>query len=1295
MALVFVLCGSAFAAQAQVVISQVYGGGGNASAPFNRDFIELHNNGVATVSVAGWSVQYASSAGTTWAATALTGTIPAGGYYIVHQASGGAIGAALPTADATGTINMSGTNGKVALVNSTTLLTGTCPIGNVDFVGYGSANCSETAPTGVLSNTTAAIRANGGCTDNGNNSTDFAVAAPSPRNSASAGFACGAGLPSLSIADLTLNEGDTGTQTATFTVQLSSPAGAGGVTFDIATADGSATALGSDYVANVLTAQTIPAGFSTYTFNVTVNGDTVVEPNENFLVNVTNVSGATTSDGQASATITNDDSPAVPTLSIADLTIDEGDTGTKTAIFTVQLSGAAPVGGVTFDIATADDTATTAGSDYLARALTGQTIPSGSSTYTFDVTVNGDTAVESNESFLVNVTNVSGATIGDGQARATIVNDDFNITPIHDIQGAGATSPIVGQTVTTLGIVTGRKGNGFFLQTADGEADANTATSQGIFVFTSTTPPLQATVGNRVRVSGTVVEFIPSQDPLQLPLTEISNTTAIIELSTGNAMPTPVQLTTTFPDPANPALDQLEPVEGMRVTAASFTVVAPTRGSTNEPNATGSSNGQINLVVTGVARPVREPGIPNPDPAPVPGGGSFPPLPRWDFNPELMFSDTDGIGAPKLDLAAGATLTNYVGPMDYGFRRYSIYPDPAITPVIVQPSLTAARLPTADEFTVAAYNLERFFDTVSDGTGEPVLTATAYANRLNKASLGIRNFLNTPDILGIVEVEKLPVLQDLANKISADAIASSQGDPQYVPYLQEGNDVGGIDVGFLVKSAEVAAGIDRVEVLAVTQQGKTTVLTNPDSSTSLLNDRPPLQLDALVHFADGRKFPITVFVVHQRSLSGATGNDANGERIRNKRQKQAEYLAGLVEGMQTADPDRRITLVGDFNAFEFNDGLVDAMNVVTGTPSPDAATVVPGDGIDLVTTNLLNLASNEPVDQRYSFVFDGNAQSLDHILINQELGAAAAGFSLDHARINADFPEINRNDANSPSRLADHDPAVAYFAVAMADLAVSASATPASVPVGGAMTFNATVSNLGPDAANFPGIGFAFDAELADLGVTAPSGWTCDAPVVGSGQTSVGCASMTTLADAGSAVFQLTATAPANETGNAINMSVVATSQTEDPDVDNNDASASVSVVLSSVDLSARLNTLARWYRPNDSIIIDIPLVNAGPDSAPQTMLVVRANVPSDMSAFFITMTPPAGWSCPRATSATFEVTCTRSTPVAAGSNQNFRVSMLIPASYTALIEMMVQASSAGTELTPANNVATRKLQRR
>ncbi|HZS08970.1 MAG TPA: lamin tail domain-containing protein [Blastocatellia bacterium] len=176
-----------------IVISQVYGGGGNSGATFKNDFIELFNRGNTTINVTGWTVQYASTTGTTWQSTTLSGSIAPGRYYLVQEAAGTGGTVSLPTPDASGSIAMSATGGKVALVSNPTLLSGACPASAtiVDFVGYDGANCFEGSPTPTLSNTTAALRNNSGCADTDNNLADFTVGAPNPRNSASSASSCG------------------------------------------------------------------------------------------------------------------------------------------------------------------------------------------------------------------------------------------------------------------------------------------------------------------------------------------------------------------------------------------------------------------------------------------------------------------------------------------------------------------------------------------------------------------------------------------------------------------------------------------------------------------------------------------------------------------------------------------------------------------------------------------------------------------------------------------------------------------------------------------------------------------------------------------------------------------------------------------------------------------------------------------------------------------------------------------------------------------------------------------------
>jgi predicted extracellular nuclease len=190
----------ALASTSGVVVSQVYGGGGNSGATLKNDFIELFNAGSDPVALAGWSVQYNSTSGTgTWLKTDLSGVVlQPRQYYLVQQAAGTGGSQDLPTPDAIGTIFMSATGGKVALVNSTVALVGDKPNSPtiVDLVGYGSANFFEgTGPAPAPSNTTADLRAANGCTDTDQNAGDFATGAPVPRNTASPLGTCGGDGP--------------------------------------------------------------------------------------------------------------------------------------------------------------------------------------------------------------------------------------------------------------------------------------------------------------------------------------------------------------------------------------------------------------------------------------------------------------------------------------------------------------------------------------------------------------------------------------------------------------------------------------------------------------------------------------------------------------------------------------------------------------------------------------------------------------------------------------------------------------------------------------------------------------------------------------------------------------------------------------------------------------------------------------------------------------------------------------------------------------------------------------------
>jgi hypothetical protein len=188
---------------------------------------------------------------------------------------------------------------------------------------------------------------------------------------------------------------------------------------------------------------------------------------------------------------------------------------------------------------------------------------------------------------------------------------------------------------------------------------------------------------------------------------------------------------------------------------------------------------------------------------------------------------------------------------------------------------------------------------------------------------------------------------------------------------------------------------------------------------------------------------VTVIVNHLRSLSGVD-DPSDGDRVRAKRRAQAEYLANLIQARQTADPTERIVSIGDYNAFQFNDGYVDSIGTIKGSPT-SANEVVLASG-DLVDPDLADLVDFVTASERYSFVFDGNAQELDHVLVTTGPQNSLRPVDLQYGRMDADFPEIYRSDPNRPERLSDHDPLIAYFSLNLPPVCATAAAAASTFP---------------------------------------------------------------------------------------------------------------------------------------------------------------------------------------------------------------------------------------------------------
>ncbi len=619
---------------------------------------------------------------------------------------------------------------------------------------------------------------------------------------------------------------------------------------------------------------------------------------------------------------------------------------------------------------------------------------------------------------------------------------------ISDVQGEKAVSPDEGQTARLTGIVTARLKIGFFIQTPDDKTDGNPATSEGIYVYTGNETAFQTAVGSLVSVTGTITEFRPKAEPASLPITELSmkNGTDFIKVvSKDNPLPKPIVLTVA--DFASNKIDQLEKYEGMRVVVEALTIVAPTKGRVDDKTGTSISDGVFYGVLKGIPRPFREPGMDIYDFLFLEDKDelkkNFSKMPVFDSNPETLRIDSDEQlsaqtteikGKEKqnkfelvlqtrtraIEVTSFAEIKNLVGVMHYGYQKYTILPD-ADNKAAISGLIKSLPLPAPNErqFSLAGMNLENFFDDADDPSiKEDIVTSEAFQNRMKKISMAIREYMQMPDVIGTVEVESLSVLKKLAEKINADAALAKQPNPKYEAYLIDGNDGRGIDVGFLVKSA-------RVNVIEIKQFGKDEKFKNPNSKDQdTLNDRPPLMLQAIINDQKtNNPVAFTIIVNHLKSFLGIDDPKDGGARVRSKRQAQAEFLAKFVQARQKANADEKIVLLGDFNAFQFNDGIGDIVGVIKGTPAPKEQVLYASD--DLVNPDLIDLVDLIKPEQRYSYAFDGYAQVLDHIIINQAMKKNLVGFG--YSRLNADFPEVYRNESNRVERYSDHDPAIAYF----------------------------------------------------------------------------------------------------------------------------------------------------------------------------------------------------------------------------------------------------------------------------
>lgn len=645
----------------------------------------------------------------------------------------------------------------------------------------------------------------------------------------------------------------------------------------------------------------------------------------------------------------------------------------------------------------------TNGTDYTPNLTGTAVIAAGATSVDITITPVDDSSVEGSETAILTLVDDADYDLsGSASATVTIADNDVNITRIYTIQGAAHRSPLVGQSVATVGIVTAVDSNGFYLQDATGDGDI--ATSDGIFVFTNTRPTVQ--VGSEVQVSGVVSEFIPGgADTGNLSTTQITatNPSAITTLSTGNALPAAVVLGVdrtpptkvidddqstpynvlqgggTF-DPVADGLDFYESLEGMRVTINDALAVGATNGfgeiftvANNGTGATGlSDRGTINIA---------------PD----------------DFNPERIQVQFDSGILPGFtqNVSVGAKLGDVTGVVGYNFGNFEVNVTETFS--VVEPSALTAEVtqlkPGADKLTVASYNILNLDPNDNDGDRDIA------DGRFVAIAQQIINNLGTPDVIGLQEVQDNSgsindgtISASVTLQTLVDAIAAAGGPTyQFIDNPFIGNNVSGGQPGANIRTAFLY-NPNRVELV----DGSVKTIGGQNPGEAFAGARLPLvatfefngQEVTVVnnHFSSkGGSSPL--FGANQPSADRQEDPQVNGSL--DERRAQAQAVKDYVDSLLVNAPDANIAVVGDFNEFEFISPLT------------------------LLEQSLTNLTNTLPENERYSFIFEGNSQSLDHILASDNLSDTA---EFDIVHINTEFFETS-------ATASDHDPLIARFSL--------------------------------------------------------------------------------------------------------------------------------------------------------------------------------------------------------------------------------------------------------------------------
>lgn len=606
---------------------------------------------------------------------------------------------------------------------------------------------------------------------------------------------------------------------------------------------------------------------------------------------------------------------------------------------------------------------------------------------------------------------------------------------IHDIMTSLPNTPLLGQNVKTSGIVVGvvtgsttSTNGGFYISLATYDSDVNT--SEGIFVSSSSVTACNAVaVGDVATVTGIVTNSTtPNLTAANTPGTYIAPTACSTSGTSSMTQTISVSsVLTTFGDALK--------YTGMAVSNTSFYAVQPTTGSVSGSAvvssgqfwATLASNSSTNNHIfrsTGIAGDEYKPSS-------APTG-----VPTWSGNPQRVLIDTTSFGGTAVDITVGQTITctnkntsglgatNGIGVVDYtlGYARIMIFKTVTCTVSgTVATSVSAAADTT--HFKVGTLDVNSFL-------GSSSLFATA----LSKATLAVTNVFGSPDIFAMQEVGDQTTLQSLATAVNT----ANGGTTTYTASVV-GTDT--INNGFLINTTTF-------KNTSFTEVGRSATYTTAAGGSAALWEHPPLVCTG-EFVRTGKNYPVTILNVHM-AVRDNIGDSSLGADVRIHRAAQAAAISTLVQQYQSGGAN--VIVAGNFNGYEYNDGYVDVVGVVDGSPA--ASTAVTLYQATNTTAALHDFTTDVTANTRYNIIERGNAASLEHILASSTVtDSSTASASLasyvnvvTQPHFSTDYAATNANSTSTPAGLTPHDGFLVNFAIP--PVPTTASVSPTSINFG-------------------------------------------------------------------------------------------------------------------------------------------------------------------------------------------------------------------------------------------------------